>query len=97
MARSTFINPLDLNIEDSKQIDLIDASRQFKIESNFSHNDTIMNPLERNITVNDTNSQSMTHQNQSKIDENQNDSGLVYLIKVKTFLFLLDFFNELKC
>ena len=74
-ARSTFINPHDLNIEDSKQIDLIDASRQFKIESNFSHNDTTMNPVERNITVNDTNSQSITHQNQST-NESQNNSGL---------------------
>ncbi len=71
------IKTLDLNIEDSSQ---------FKNE----HNETTINKLERNIIANDTNSHSMNHQNQSKIkSENQNDSGLVYLKKVK-LLFLIE-------
>jgi len=67
---------------------MINASRQYKNESNFSHNDTTINPLERNILVNDTNSQSMTHQNQSKTAENKNNSGLFYLKKSLNFLVL---------
>ena len=74
-ARSTFINPHDLNIEDSKLVNMINSSRQFKNESNFRQNDTTINPHERNIEslnntalVNDTNSQSMSHQNNSGMD-----------------------------
>jgi uncharacterized Zn-finger protein len=48
-AQSTFINPLDLNIEDSKIVNIINSSRQFKNESNFSQIDTTINSHERNI------------------------------------------------
>jgi hypothetical protein len=61
-ALSTFINPHDLNIEDSKLVNMINTSRQFKNESNFSQKDTTINPHELNIEsnintalVNDTN------------------------------------------
>jgi hypothetical protein len=92
--RSTFINPHDLNIEDSKLVNMINSSRQINNESNFSQNDAIINPLERNIEsknntplVNNTNSQSMSHQNQSKTAENQNNSRLGNLKKAKNFSF----------
>ena len=41
-ARSTFINPHDLNIEDSKLVNMINLSHQI-------NNDTTINPHERNI------------------------------------------------
>ncbi len=69
-----FINLHDLNIKDSKLANMIHSSCQFKNESNFSQNDAIINPLERNIEstnntalVNDANSQSMTYQNNSDL------------------------------
>jgi hypothetical protein len=83
-ARSTFINPHDLNIEDSKIVNLINSSRQFKNESNFSQNDITINPHELNIEsknntalVNDTNSQSMSHQNNSGTDNFKKKSKII--------------------
>jgi hypothetical protein len=85
-----FINLHECNIKDSKLANMIHSSCQFKNESNFSQNDATINPLERNIEstnntalVNDANSQSMTH---------QNNSGLGNLKKAKKNRFLLEFF-----
>ena len=50
-ARSTVNNPHDLNIEDSKLVNMINSSRQFKNDSNLSQNDATINPHERNIEV----------------------------------------------
>jgi len=89
-ARSTFIKPHDLNIKYSKLANMIHSSSQFKNESNSSQNDATINPLERNIEstnntalVNDANSQSMTH---------QNNSGLGNLKKAKKIRVLLELF-----
>ncbi len=69
---------------------MIHSSSQFKNESNFSQNDATINLLERNIEstnnttlVNDANSQSMTH---------QNNSDLGNLKKAKKNMFLLELF-----
>ena len=69
---------------------MIHSSSQFKNESNSSQNDATINPHERNIEstnntalVNDANSQSMNH---------QNNSGLGNLKKAKKIRVLLELF-----
>jgi hypothetical protein len=75
-ARSTFINPLDLNIEDTKIVNIINTSRQFKNESNLSQIDTTINPHERNILsinntalVNATNDNLLVNENSDTINK----------------------------